>query len=126
MAESYGWTGKVLWVDLTDREVSKVPTSDFEPEKFIGGIGLNTRIFWELGSPKVSAFNPANPLLISIGPLTGASGPFNRSEVGGIAPQTYPQELFTYSGFGGKFSSELKYAGYDGIVILSKADKPVY
>ncbi len=126
MAKSYGWTGQILWVDLTDRKITKVPTSDFEPEKYIGGVGLNTKIFWELGSPRVNAFNAANPLLISIGPLTGASGPFNRSEVGGIAPQTYPQELFNYSGFGGKFSSELKYAGYDGIVILGKADKPVY
>jgi len=96
-----------------------VPTSDFEPEKFIGGVGLNTKIFWEMDSPKVNAFHADNPLLISIGPLTGTSGPFNRSEVCGIAPQTYPQELFTYSGFGGKFSSELKYAGYVGIFIAS-------
>jgi aldehyde:ferredoxin oxidoreductase len=43
-----------------------------------------------------------------------------------IAPQCYPDELFTYSGFGGKFPSELKYAGYDGIVIVGKADRPVY
>ena len=126
MAASYGWTGKILWVDLTDRKITVVPTSDFEPEKFLGGVGLNTKIFWELGSPKVDAFHPDNPLLISIGPLTGAVGPFNRAEVGGIAPQSYPKELFSYSGFGGKFPSELKYAGYDGIVVLGQADKPVY
>ena len=126
MTETYGWTGKILWVDLTDRKITKVPTSDFEPEKFLGGVGLNTKIFWELGSPEVSAFHPDNPLLISIGPLTGAIGPFNRAEVGGIAPQSYPKELFNYSGFGGKFPCELKYAGYDGIVVLGKSDKPVY
>lgn len=126
MAKSYGWTGKILWVDLTERKITRAPTSDFEPEKFLGGVGLNTKIFWELGSPKISAFHPDNPLLISIGPLTGACGPFNRAEVGGIAPQAYPEELFSYSGFGGKFPSELKYAGYDGIVILGKADRPVY
>jgi len=126
MAKSYGWTGKILWVDLTKKKISKVPTSDFEPEKFIGGVGLNTKIFWELGSPKVDAFHPDNPLLISIGPLTGAAGPFNRAEVGGIAPQSYPDELFNYSGFGGKFPCELKYAGYDAIVVLGKSDKPVY
>ncbi|HUV43949.1 MAG TPA: aldehyde ferredoxin oxidoreductase N-terminal domain-containing protein [Dehalococcoidales bacterium] len=126
MAKSYGWTGSILWVDLTNNRITRVPTSDFEPEKFIGGVGLNTRIFWELGSPKVDAFHPDSPLLISVGPLTGASGPFNRAEVCGIAPQCYPEELFAYSGFGGKFPSELKYAGYDGIVILGKADRPVY
>jgi aldehyde:ferredoxin oxidoreductase len=126
MAKTFGWAGKVLWVDLTKRKVTTMPSSDFEPEKYIGGVGLNSRIFWELGAPKVAAFHPDSPLLISIGPLTGAPGPFNRAEVSGIAPQSYPQELFAYSGLGGKFPSELKYAGYDGIVVLGKSDKPVY
>ena len=126
MQTLFGWTGKLLWIDLTTRKISVVPTSDFKPEDFIGGVGLNTKIFWELGSPKVKAFHPDNPLLIAIGPLTGASGPFNRAEICGIAPQTFPDELFAYSGFGGKFPSELKYAGYDGIVVLGRADRPVY
>jgi aldehyde:ferredoxin oxidoreductase len=126
MSKVYGWTGKLLWIDLTTRKIRVVPTSDFKPVDFIGGVGLNTKIFWELGSPKVNAFHPDNPLLLAIGPLTGASGPFSRAEICGIAPQTYPDELFAYSGFGGKFPSELKYAGYDGIVVLGKADRPVY
>ena len=45
--ESYGWAGKVLCVDLTNRKITKLPTADYEPEKFIGGVGLNTKIFWE-------------------------------------------------------------------------------
>ncbi len=56
MTNLYGWAGKILWVDLTSRKISKVPTSDFEPEKYIGGVGLNSRIFWELGCPKIEAF----------------------------------------------------------------------
>ncbi len=55
MTKANGWTGRILWVDLTERKISKVPTSDFEPEKFLGGVGLNTKIFWELGSPAVDA-----------------------------------------------------------------------
>jgi aldehyde:ferredoxin oxidoreductase len=126
MGKTFGWAGKILWVDLTKGKIKTVPLSDFEPEKYIGGVGLNSRIFWELGAPKVAAFHPDNPLLISVGPLTGAPGPFNRAEVCGIAPQSYPQELFAYSGLGGKFPAELKYAGYDGIVIVGKSDKPAY
>jgi len=126
MTKLYGWAGKILWVDLTSGNITKVPTSDFEIEKYIGGVGLNSKIFWELGCPKVDAFHPDSPLIISIGPLTGASGPFTRATACAIAPQCYPDELFTYSGFGGKFPSELKYAGYDGIVIVGKADRPVY
>lgn len=124
--DKYGWTGKILWVDLTAGKISTVPTSDYEPEKYLGGVGLNTKIFWELGSPTVDAFHPDSPLLISVGPVTGISGPFNRAEVCGIAPQSYPQETFAYSGIGGKFPLELKSAGYDGLVVLGKSDKPVY
>ncbi|MEE8397599.1 MAG: aldehyde ferredoxin oxidoreductase N-terminal domain-containing protein [Desulfobacterales bacterium] len=126
MTQSYGWAGKILWVDLSDRKITEVPTSDFDPEKYLGGQGLNSKIFWEMGCPDVDAFHPDNPLILSNGPLTGASGPFTRSTVCSIAPQTYPKELFTYSGFGGKFASELKYAGYDAVVIVGKADKPSY
>jgi len=125
MDKTFGWAGKILWVDLTNEKITTVPSSDFEPEKYIGGVGLNSRIFWELGAPKIDAFHPDSPLLISVGPLTGAPGPFNRAEVCGIAPQSYPKELFAYSGLGGKFPVELKYAGYDGIVVLGKSEKPV-
>jgi aldehyde:ferredoxin oxidoreductase len=126
MKNIFGWSGKILWIDLTKGKITDVPTTDFEPDKYIGGVGLNSRIFWELGAPKVAAFHPDSPLLISTGPLAGAPGPFNRAEVCGIAPQAYPQELFAYSGLGGKFPTELKYAGYDGLVILGKSEKPVY
>jgi len=122
----FGWAGTLLWVDLTERKISRRSTFDFEPEKFIGGQGLNSRIYWELGCPEVDAFHPDSPLILSNGPLTGASGPFTRATVCGKAPQCHPNELFSHSGFGGKFPSELKYAGYDGIVILGKADAPVY
>jgi len=126
MARSYGWAGKVLQVDLASETVNKVPTADYRPEEFIGGVGLNAKIFWELGCPKVDAFDPRNPLIISVGPLTGIYGPFSRGEVCSISPQCYPDELFSYSGFGGMFPAEMKFAGYDGIVILGKAEKPVY
>jgi aldehyde:ferredoxin oxidoreductase len=126
MEKSYGWAGKVLQVDLTNETVNKVPTADYRPGEFIGGVGLNARIFWEMGCPEVAAFDPGNPLIISVGPLTGMYGPFGRGEAGSISPQCYPEELFTYSGFGGMFPSEMKYAGYDGMVILGRAEKPVY
>ena len=79
-----------------------------------------------MGCPNVKALDPANPFIVSVGPLTGLPGPFNRAEICGKGPQNYPEELFTYSGFGGKFPSELKYAGYDAIVVVGKAEHPVY
>ena len=126
MVKSYGWAGNVLHVDLTNGKVEKVPMSHYKPEEFIGGVGLNARIFWELGCPEVGAYDPDNPLIISAGPLTGIYGPFGRAEVGSISPQCYPDELYTYSGFGGMFPAEMKYAGYDSIIITGKTEKPAY
>ena len=126
MAKSYGWAGRVLQIDLSNGITKKVPTADYRPEDFIGGVGLNARIFWDLGCPNVGAFDPGNPLIISAGPLTGTYGPFSKGEVCAISPQCYPDELFTYSGFGGMFPAEMKFAGYDGIVVLGKAESPVY
>jgi aldehyde:ferredoxin oxidoreductase len=126
MAELCGWAGLVLWVDLTSGKINKIPTAEYEPEKFVGGLGLNTKVFWIRGCPKIAAFDPENPLLVSVGPLTGVVGPFSRGTISSISPQSYPEELFSYSSFGGKWPAQLKYAGYDGLVVTGKASKPVY
>ncbi len=125
MSESFGWAGTILHIDLSENSITRIPTTTYEPARFVGGVGLNTKIFWDMGCPDVAALDPANPLIVSVGPLTGLPGPFSRAEVCSIAPQSFPDELFTYSGFGGKWPSELKYAGYDGIVVLGKATGPV-
>jgi aldehyde:ferredoxin oxidoreductase len=122
----FGWAGTILKVDLTQKKIQKVPTSTYEPEKFLGGQGLCNKIFWDMGCPKVGPLDPGNPLMVSVGPLTGIPGPFNRAEICGIGLQNYPNPQFTYSGFGGKFPSSMKYAGYDLIVITGKAKAPVY
>jgi aldehyde:ferredoxin oxidoreductase len=126
MGDQFGWAGTILFVDLSTGKITRVPTTDYGPEEFIGGVGLNTKIFWELGCPEAEAFHPDNPLIISAGPLTGTYGPVGRGSISTISPQCYPQELFAYSSFGGRFASELKFAGYDAIVILGKSEKPVY
>lgn len=126
MGEQFGWAGTILFVDLSHGRITRVPTAEYRPEEFIGGVGLNTKIFWELGCPAVEAYNPDNPIIISAGPLTGTYGPFGRGLISTVSPQCYPQELFAYSSFGGRFASELKFAGYDAIVILGKSEKPVY
>ncbi|MEJ2740841.1 MAG: aldehyde ferredoxin oxidoreductase N-terminal domain-containing protein, partial [Dehalococcoidia bacterium] len=126
MERMFGWAGTVLFVDLSSGEISKVATADYRPEEFIGGLGLASKIFWELGCPDVNAFHPDNPLIISTGPLTGIYGPFGKGLVCSISPQNYPQELFNYSSFGGRFSTELKRAGYDVLVVLGRSKTPVY
>ena len=125
MSEIYGWTGRILRVDLSSGEISTIDTMKYIPD-FIGGVGVASRIAWEELSPGVGAFDPGNLLFIMVGPLTGtmASGA-GRVEVLGIAPQQHPS-VFSRSGMGGHWGAELKYAGYDGVIVQGKAEKPVY
>jgi len=125
MAEQYGWTGKILLVDLSSGKIDHLNTMDYVPS-FIGGVGVAARIAWDMLKPGIGPFDPENPLMIMVGPLTGtlASGA-GRVEVLGIAPQQHPP-VFSRSGMGGHWGAELKYAGYDGLIIIGKAEKPVY
>jgi len=125
MSDLYGWTGKILRVDLSKGKITYIETRRYVP-KFIGGLGVAAAIAWEEIGPKVGPFDPENLLMIMTGPLTGtlASGA-GRIEVMGVAPQLYPPR-FSRSGMGGHWGPELKYAGFDGIIIQGKAEKPVY
>jgi aldehyde:ferredoxin oxidoreductase len=122
----HGWTGKILRVDLTNRQVTTEDDTDYA-DKFIGGIGFGAKVFWEEVPPSVKAFDPENKLAFMCGPATGSAAPSSgRVEIFGIAPQGYPHEHFSRSGVGGRWGDELKYAGYDGLIVEGEADKPVY
>ena len=125
MSEIYGWTGKILKVDLSSGGISTVSTMKYVPN-FIGGLGIASRIAWEELTPGIDGFDEEIILFVMVGPLTGtlASGA-GRVEVLGIAPQQHPP-VFSRSGMGGHWGSELKYAGYDGIIVVGKAKEPVY
>ncbi|MEM2425183.1 MAG: aldehyde ferredoxin oxidoreductase N-terminal domain-containing protein [Candidatus Bathyarchaeia archaeon] len=95
-------------------------------EKFIGGRGIAAAIAWKEIPFGIDPFSPENKLIMS-GPLTGTIAPTSgRIVFTGIAPQAYPKPHYTRSNMGGYFGAELKYAGYDGIIIEGKAEKPVH
>src|SRR5574340_27327 len=122
-----GYTGKILRVDLTKKAVSTIDTAKYE--EYGGGHGMGSAIFFDLVKDKtIAAYDPANVITIMTSPLSGTIAPAvaGRTEVQGIGSQGYPIEWFTRSNFGGRFSGQLKFAGWDGIVLEGKADKPVW
>ncbi|MGO9314209.1 MAG: aldehyde ferredoxin oxidoreductase N-terminal domain-containing protein [Syntrophobacteraceae bacterium] len=126
MTPSGGWVGKILRVDLTSGKISESSTFDYVP-KFLGGRGLGAKICWDEVPPEVGAFDPENRLIFATGPLQGTLAPSSgRLMVVGKSPQTGPTESFVRSGVGGHFAPELKWAGYDALIIQGKAAKPVY
>lgn len=121
----YGWTGKIARVDLSSGQISTLDTEEYAL-KFIGGKGFIHRLAWEEIPRGTGAFDPDNRVIIATGPLTGTPAPTSgRTEVGGVAPQCSP-EMYSHSGFGGWFGAELKYAGFDAIIIQGKAPSPCY
>ena len=121
----YGWTGKIVRVDLSNSSIDEFSTEPYA-RQYLGGRGIASRIYWETVTPEIKAFEPANRLIFMTGPLvaTGAQGA-SRMAVAGKSPMTYP-EGYCYGNIGGFFGAELKKAGFDGIVIEGRAPRPVY
>lgn len=122
-----GYAGKILHLNLTEKSVSTIPTSDYA--EWVGGHGIGSAIFFDLVKDKtIDGFDPANVVTIMTSPLCGtlvaAAG--GRTEIQGIGVQSYPIGWFTRSNFGGRFSSMLKYASWDGIVLEGRADESVW
>ena len=122
----YGWAGKILRVDLTTGRTTDIPTSKYVPE-FMGGRALGARIYWDEVPPETGAYAPENKLIFMTGPAVGTLAPTaNRVTVTGKSPVPYPVECYFYSSMGGHWGPELKFAGYDGLVVQGRALEPSY
>jgi aldehyde:ferredoxin oxidoreductase len=125
-----GYTGKILRVNLTTKEISTIDTSRYE--EFGGGYGMGAAIFWDLGVAPGEwdlkhPYDPRHVLPIMAGPLaaTGVPGA-GRTSVCGISPETFPTCEFWRGNFGGRFATMMKLAGWDGVVVEGMADQPVW
>ena len=120
----YAETGFNLEVDLSRGNIERVATDPKDTELYLGGLGTNAKILWDRVPPEVEAFSPENLLIFGAGLLCGtpATG-CNRTIVTTISPQT---KLMVFSMMGGFFAPELKYAGYDKVILRGKSPDLVY
>ena len=119
-----GYVGQILRVNLGNRGVSKEPLREDWAEDFVGGVGLSARILYQELPPKIEPLGPENKLVMMTGPLNGTMLPAaSRSSVCAKSPYT---GSFFHSIFGGYLGPELKFAGYDGLIVEGRADTPVY
>lgn len=120
----HGWTGNILDVDLSSGRIEKRPLEENLRRQYLGGRGINSRLLYDQVKPGTDHSSPENLLIFGTGPLGGTIAPAaNRLSV--------TAKPLSYSGVGtsnvgGKFAPELKYAGYDHILLRGKADEPVY
>ena len=130
-----GYMGKVLEIDLTNKKFTVSDLNMKIAELFVGGRGIGAKYLWDrINKPGLDALSPENPLMFWTGPLTGTAipGP-SRVTVCTKAPNTSPAEskhpnasTIAWSCMGGMLAPEIKFAGYDGIIITGKSDKPIY
>jgi len=119
-----GYTEKVIWVDLDNHKAEIRSLGDELLGKFIGGVGIGTKILYEEGLKGKDPFSPDAPLIIMTGPLTGTSVPTSgRLSVVALSPETLS---YGESDIGGTWGVGLKRSGFDGLVVKGKSDTPVY
>ncbi len=125
------YAGKILTINLSSREVSYIDTVRYSG-RFLGGRGTATALYYDMVPPEAGAFGPENCLIVSLGPLAGIPGGLGTSRWGIYAKSPLPavthhgREHFCYGSLGGTFGSELRFAGYDGMVITGISEEPVY
>ena len=119
---SYLYAGMILKIDLSSGKISKEPTRSYSGS-FLGGRGINIKLLCDTITPGVDPLEPDNVLVLGVGPLGGSCISAGRTEVTAKSPET---GFLGSSNFGGFFAGELKYAGYDHIVLTGKANRPVY
>jgi benzoyl-CoA reductase subunit BamB len=120
----YGETGYNLEIDLTKGNIERVETDPRLTELHLGGLGTNTKILWDRVPPETDPFSPDVTLIFSTGLLGGTPAPgANRTIVTAYSPQTL---LMGYSMMGGFWAPELKYAGYDKVILRGKSPGLVY
>lgn len=120
----YAETGINLEIDLSRGSIEKVETDPRDIELYLGGQGTAAKILFERVPPEVDPFSPDNLLIFSSGLLHATPVPgANRVAVNTFSPQT---NFMSHSLMGGFFGPEMKYAGYDKIIIRGKATDLVY
>lgn len=119
-----GYMGKLLRVDLSQGKLSDEPLNENHARAFIGGSGLAARIIYDMVDGKTDPLSPQNPLLFMTGPFVGTAVPSSgRYSVCALSPLT---NIWGEANSGGFFGPELRFAGYDGLIITGCSDKPVW
>ncbi len=120
----YAETGFDLEIDLSRGSIDRVETDPEMTRLHLGGLGTSARVMWDRVPPETEPFSEDNLLIFSTGLLCGTAAPgCNRTIVTTISPQT---RLMAYSMMGGFWAPELKYAGYDKVIIRGQSPDLVY
>jgi len=124
MARVHGYTGSLLRVDLTEQTYEKERITEAEMRGYLGGRGFNAKRLYDEVGAGVDPLSPGNELIFGTGPLVGTMFPTaSRFNVSAKSPHT---GILGDSNAGGHFAPEMKFAGYDQIILEGRSASPIY
>lgn len=119
----HGYMGKILRVNLSDGKHHLEPVNEAWIEQFLGGRGLATRIFTSEVPSGADPLSDENKIVICSGPLVGSGSISSASAY--VVTRSALTGTIGCAKTRGHFGAELKFAGYDGIIIEGRSDSPV-
>jgi len=121
---SGGYTGKVLWINLSTNEIKEETLDEKLCYDFVGGYGIGARLIYSRQRAGVDPLGPENIFALVTGPLTGTPATAGcRFTAMAKSPLT---NGWGDANAGGNFGPYLKFAGYDGVFFTGVSLKPVY
>ena len=126
MAQYGGWTGKILRVNLTTGAISSEDTIAKGYKDFVGAEGFGMKVMWDEVPAGTHPYSPANKLIMGAGPFSGTGIPLaGRVNYTSLLPDS--PFFGVGSGHGsGHWSSNLKFAGWDSVIVEGRAKDPVW
>ena len=119
-----GWIGKILRVNLNNKEFSINLLDESLAKNFLGGRGFTSKILYDEVPKGTDPLGPNNKIILAVGPFNGTQIPGStRITIAAKSPLT---GLIGDANSGGTMGAEIKYAGYDALIIEGKSQKPVY
>ncbi len=118
-----GYKGTILSIDLDKRKVARKSLEKDFARKYIGGRGFGAKILYDEVGPEIEPLSPKNVLIMATGPLTGTSAPGSKMSFIAKSPATGG---YADSSIGGVLGPQIKFAGYDAIVVRGRSQKPIF
>lgn len=119
-----GYLEKILRLDLTKAKITTEKLKEETQKRYLGGSGLAAKILYDELKPRIDPLGPENKLVFATGPLTGTRAPSSGRHL--IAAKSPLTGIWGEATSGGFWGAELKFAGFDAIVVEGKSEKPVY
>lgn len=119
-----GYAGKLLEVDLTNREVETIPLDKKLAQDYLGGAGFCARLLYDEIGSDTPPLSPSNTMIFATGALTGTLFPQASRHV--IAAKSPLTNIWGEAHAAGHWGAELKFAGYDLIMVKGESKVPVY